>query len=308
MKAAQQRQRSVIILPGLGNCAADYDDLVANLVEKATQETSDSPLRVSVLPVARIDWLRNALGLLGERERESTSGRIFIEGRKKLFFKILTCVFSSSSSFCNFCCVDGNYWRGTLKPRPTVDWYLNKLETCIQEARDETSGGPITLLAHSAGGWMGRTYLVEKESPGDCGVDCFVSLGSPHSPPPKEAAGVVDQTRGILTWVNETTPGAFHEGVKYVSICGKYIKGARIDAKEVSVEQKITGQGYKQVCGSSEVWGDGIVPEDSAHLEGALQIDLEGIYHSPLGKGDDKKWYGDSDVVDQWWNNIYVDP
>ena len=189
-----------------------------------------------------------------------------------------------------------------------MDWYLNKLETCIQEARDETSGGPITLLAHSAGGWMGRTYLVEKESPGDCGVDCFVSLGSPHSPPPKEAAGVVDQTRGILTWVNETTPGAFHEGVKYVSICGKYIKGARIDAKEVSVEQKITGQGYKQVCGSSEVWGDGIVPEDSAHLEGALQIDLEGIYHSPLGKGDDKKWYGDSDVVDQWWNNIYVDP
>ena len=78
MKAAQQRQRSVIILPGLGNCAADYDDLVANLVEKATQETSDSPLRVSVLPVARIDWLRNALGLLGERERERERERVHL--------------------------------------------------------------------------------------------------------------------------------------------------------------------------------------------------------------------------------------
>ena len=90
MKAAQQRQRSVIILPGLGNCAADYDDLVANLVEKATQETSDSPLRVSVLPVARIDWLRNALGLLGEREREREREYIwsnFHRRKKKTVFQ-----------------------------------------------------------------------------------------------------------------------------------------------------------------------------------------------------------------------------
>ena len=38
-----------------------------------------------------------------------------------------------------------------------------------------------------------------------------------------------------------------------------------------------------QVCGDAEVWGDGIVPVPTAHLDGAINIDLEGVYHSPLG-------------------------
>ena len=28
-------------------------------------------------------------------------------------------------------------------------------------------------------------------------------------------------------------------------------------------------QGYKQVCGFADVWGDGIIPLESAHLDGA---------------------------------------
>lgn len=38
-----------------------------------------------------------------------------------------------------------------------------------------------------------------------------------------------------------------------------------------------------QVCGDAEVWGDGIVPLLTAHLEGAINVDLDGVYHSPLG-------------------------
>ena len=38
-----------------------------------------------------------------------------------------------------------------------------------------------------------------------------------------------------------------------------------------------------QICGEAEVWGDGIVPVPSAHLPGAVNVDLDGIYHSPLG-------------------------
>jgi hypothetical protein len=41
--------------------------------------------------------------------------------------------------------------------------------------------------------------------------------------------------------------------------------------------------GAAQVCGEAEVWGDGVVPLPTAHLEGAINIDLEGVYHSPLG-------------------------
>jgi len=69
----------VLILPGLGNAAADY----APLKELLRAEG----LAVEVADVARVDWLRNAAGV-----------------------------------------VDPNYWRGTLKPRPTVDWYLRKVE------------------------------------------------------------------------------------------------------------------------------------------------------------------------------------
>jgi len=35
------------------------------------------------------------------------------------------------------------------------------------------------------------------------------------------------------------------------------------------------------------VWGDGVVPVASAHLEGARNITLENCYHSPLGAFDD---------------------
>jgi hypothetical protein len=38
-----------------------------------------------------------------------------------------------------------------------------------------------------------------------------------------------------------------------------------------------------QICGEADVWGDGIVPIPSAHLDGAINLDLEGVYHSPLG-------------------------
>ena len=42
------------------------------------------------------------------------------------------------------------------------------------------------------------------------GIDRLVTLGSPHSPPPQ---GVLDQTRGILTHVQQTCPGNFHQEV-----------------------------------------------------------------------------------------------
>jgi len=249
---AQAGKRSVIILPGLGNSASDYDDLAENL-----RSTTGLDLNVHTCDVRRIDWLRNAAGLL-----------------------------------------DPAYWKGTLKPRPVVDWYLDKVKEKVEIAKRD--GGPVSFLAHSAGGWLGRTYLVSMEAPEIANVDCFVSLGSPHMPPPKD---VIDQTRGILTWVNETTPGAFHDSVKYTTISGTCIQGTKFGDEDASLEQKITGQGYKQVGGNADVWGDGIVPKESAHLEGALQINLEGVYHSPLGQGD-RKWYGSPEVIGEWYHHL----
>jgi pimeloyl-ACP methyl ester carboxylesterase len=53
----------------------------------------------------------------------------------------------------------------------------------------------VTLVAHSAGGWLARVYLH------DFGVDdvrALVSLGSPLNACPKDVPGVVDQTRGAF--------------------------------------------------------------------------------------------------------------
>lgn len=38
-----------------------------------------------------------------------------------------------------------------------------------------------------------------------------------------------------------------------------------------------------QVCGDAEVWGDFIVPVAAAHLDGAINVDVDDCFHSPLG-------------------------
>ncbi|KAJ9680109.1 hypothetical protein PVL29_019406 [Vitis rotundifolia] len=218
--------RPAVILPGLGNNSGDYHKLELTLKEYGVASV--------VAKVSRLDWLRNAAGL-----------------------------------------VDPNYWRGTLTPRPVLDW-----------------------------------------------------------PPPKGMSGVIDQTRGLLDYVEKNCSKAVYTPqLKYVCIAGRYIQGARLfgnsnvnanaavpieddlQISEVAVVKdmnnstpnsptfraRFIGQGYKQVCGQADVWGDGVVPEASAHLEGALNVTLDGVYHSPVGSDDvSRPWYGSPAVVEQW--------
>lgn len=214
-------------------------------------------MSVTVAKVRRIDWLRNAAGL-----------------------------------------VDINYWKGTLEPRPTVDWYLNSMTAAIEEAVEESGSDQVCLLAHSAGGWLARVWMLEN---GVEAVDTMITLGSPLQPPPE---GVIDQTRGILTWVTANSPGAFHPEVRYVCLTGKFLEGRALGDGEAAWAERITGLGYKQVYGSAEVWGDGITPVPVGQLEGAECVELEGVYHSPLGAAEGRPWYGTPDVLEQWVDYI----
>lgn len=45
----------------------------------------------------------------------------------------------------------------------------------------------------------------------------------------------------------------------------------------------------------------GVVPQCAAHLEGATQIDLEGIFHS-INVPD--RWYGSDNVIDLWHSDM----
>ena len=46
--------------------------------------------------------------------------------------------------------------------------------------------------------------------------------------------------------------------------------------------------------------GDGITPVAWAQLDGAEHVTLDGVYHSPLGAGAGRPWYGSADVLPKW--------
>ncbi|KAJ6693844.1 hypothetical protein OIU85_004612 [Salix viminalis] len=278
--------RPAVILPGLGNNTGDYQKLELTLQEYGVPTV--------VAKVSRFDWLRNAAGL-----------------------------------------VDPNYWSGSLRPRPVLDWYLKRIDEAVQEAKELAQGQTLSLIGHSAGGWLARVYMEEF---GQLDVSLLLTLGTPHLPPPKGVPGVIDQTRGLLYYVEKHCKKAVYTPeLRYVCIAGRYIQGARfvggsnVEAKSmVPVENdhptaeavlvndlgiptstspgfraRFVGQGYKQVCGQADVWGDGVVPEVSAHLDGAFNISLDGVYHSPVGSEDElRPWYGSPAVVEQWIHHL----
>lgn len=280
------KYRPAVILPGLGNNTSDYEKLKLTL--------NGYGLPTVVANVSRIDWLRNAAGL-----------------------------------------VDPNYWRGTLRPRPVLDWYLKRVDEAVNEAKELAAGGTLSLIGHSAGGWLARVYMEEF---GLSHISLLLTLGTPHLPPPKGSSGVIDQTRGLLNYVERNCSKAVYtQELRYVCIAGRYIQGARLfddsnvnpgSGVHVDIEEpksevavlnatststpvsptfraRFIGQGYKQVCGQADVWGDGVVPEVAAHLEGALNISFDGVYHSPVGSDDaSRPWYGSPAIVEQWIHHL----
>ncbi|TKY75526.1 hypothetical protein E2542_SST04294 [Spatholobus suberectus] len=286
LSSSKSHYRPAVILPGLGNNSGDYHRLKQTLKDKYG-------VPAVVAKVSRLDWLRNAAGL-----------------------------------------IDPDYWRGTLQPRPVLDWYLERVHDAVQQAKDLPQPQGLSLIGHSAGGWLARVYMEEF---GRSHISLLLTLGTPHLPPPKGVSGVIDQTRGLLDCVEKNcSKPVYTPQLKYVCIAGRYIKGARLfgnsnpdieavvptDSSQLVSEAAIVstaitslpnttlrarfvGQGYKQVCGQADVWGDGVVPEVSAHLEGALNICFDGVYHSPVGADDaTRPWYGSPDVLDQWVEHL----
>ncbi|XP_073102116.1 uncharacterized protein [Elaeis guineensis] len=278
---------------GLGNNTGDYQGLAMALRERYG-------IPSVVARVSRFDWLRYAAGLL-----------------------------------------DANFWKGTLGPRPVLDWYLERVDEAVSEANQlcpRDKGGSISFIGHSAGGWLARIYMEEFEL---SHISLLLTLGSPHiyfRPPPAGLPGVIDQTRGLLDYVEKNcAPAVYTPQRKYVCIAGRYIQGATLagnsdvtsgmtptidkdqgmaesvpnvnNNKSISLTPTLRayfiGQGYKQLCGQADVWGDGVVPEMSAHLEGALNMSLDGVCHSPIGSDDRMRpWYGSPSVLEKWVHHL----
>jgi hypothetical protein len=87
-----------------------------------------------------------------------------------------------------------------------------------------------------------------------------------------------------------------------VTIAGRYVRGAPLSAQGASLKAKFAGAGYAQVCGAADVDGDFIVPTAAAHLDGAVNVDVSGAFHSPLGSKLSflGPWYGDDPYIQTW--------
>ncbi len=187
-------------------------------------------------------------------------------------------------------------WLSTLGGRSVVS-ILQAIDATVQQTMKQHNTSTVNLIGHSAGGWIARIYLGEKpytihedvsESEGIWKAHSFVStlitLGTPHMSQER-------WTKKNLDFVQNNYPGAFYEDVHYVCVAGKAIYGKR------RLGSWLAYNSYQLTCGEGNCWGDGITPVVAAHLEGATNLTLERVMHSPTSPG---MWYGSSSVQPEW--------
>ncbi len=183
-------------------------------------------------------------------------------------------------------------WIATLGGRPVIP-ILQQLDCTVKRTLQEKGVSQINLIGHSAGGWISRIYLGEvpygKRNQNltwkaHSKVSTLITLGTPHT-------SLERWTRSNLDFVNHNYPGAFYEKVRYICVAGKTIFGQR------RLGNWLAYSSYKLTCGEGNTWGDGITPIEAAHLEGAKNLIIEGVMHSPRSP---KIWYGSQQSIDNW--------
>ena len=191
-------------------------------------------------------------------------------------------------------------WFPTLGGRSMVP-ILRKIDQTVKQQLETHNTSKINLIGHSAGGWIARLYLgetpynIHNDVSDDAGlwhaypyVATLITLGTPH----------VSQerwTKRNLDFVKINYPGAFYPEVRYVCVAGKAIYGER------KFGQWLAYSSYQQTCGIGNCWGDGITPVAAAHLEGAINLTLDGVLHSPRRQG---MWYGSPSAMQDWMSYL----
>lgn len=99
---------------------------------------------------------------------------------------------------------------------PCVCRYLKRIDDALNSVKTQTDGAPVTLLAHSAGGWLSRVYLLSK---GTTGIDRLVTIGSPHSPPPQVCCSADWPPPGYSTGFPVKDNGRLHTSALFFFCC-----------------------------------------------------------------------------------------
>ncbi|MGG6297498.1 esterase/lipase family protein [Leptolyngbya sp. AN02str] len=186
-------------------------------------------------------------------------------------------------------------WFPTLGGR-SVTPILEQLDATVKRVQDKTGSDRLNLVGHSAGGWISRIYLGEVPYLIHAGdrtktglwkahpqISTLITLGTPHTSQER-------WTKRNLNFVKDNYPGAFYPTVRYICVAGKSIYGQRL-------RSWFAHSSYELTCGQGTCWGDGITPIEAAHLDGATNLTLENVLHSPRPG---KLWYGSASIVPHW--------
>uniref|UniRef100_A0A7S1TEH2 DUF676 domain-containing protein n=1 Tax=Compsopogon caeruleus TaxID=31354 RepID=A0A7S1TEH2_9RHOD len=190
-------------------------------------------------------------------------------------------------------------WLKTFGGRPVtpvLELISSVVETSLRESQEEK----ITLVGHSAGGWISRIWLGSKHPyrgtiyAGASKVDSLITLGTPHT-------SFEPVTQENMNFVNTKYPGAFEPDVRYVCIGGTGLSMSETEAQAVKGRfwnpRWFAKVSYQLTAGEGNLLGDGVVPCSVTSLSGAHNVLLRGIFHAPDSPG---PWYGHPAAVRYW--------
>lgn len=194
------------------------------------------------------------------------------------------------------------YWKGELEPDTALHFYYEALEKASERVwRDH--GAPAQIVGHSIGGWIARAYLGQLSGPRRTErFSALVTLGTPHAEPPEGLLRKIDQTRGLLKYVNSNYPGAAHPGMRYLSVGSTAVRGRVFGA---GLDGLLGFASYLPLGGDGGAAGDGICPEACSVLAGAEHRTLKGAHHIAfvpfLGlRLLAVEWYGSDRMAVEW--------
>ena len=103
---------------------------------------------------------------------------------------------------------------GELKPEVALPFYYLALDLASRQLAQAHPGRKVQLVAHSIGGWIARSYLGQLDAELRAArFGALVTLGTPHAPPPEGLFRTLDQTRGLLRYVQG---GAAHSWTEWM--------------------------------------------------------------------------------------------
>ena len=213
--------------------------------------------------------------------------------------------------------------------RQTLGFFYEAIDAALVEIERDFPGQQVSFLGHSIGGWVARSYIAEVrgEEVAKVNVASLVTLGTPNNSAPADSpVAALDQTRGLLKYINDNFPSGWPLDRKRVAcVAGKGtsapselsslldLSSERIwdktRGRSKLIEETVALASYLPLCGEAlGVEGDGLIPVQTALMPDTSHVVLEDCNHASfvptLGRSlllpETYKWYGSEGLIDEW--------